>query len=267
MRVLVNGVRLFFDVEGAGLVPEGPTMREKPTILLLHGGPGFDHSIYKPAFSALADVAQVIFLDHRGNGRSDPGSEETWTLTQWSDDVREFCEVLGIARPIVFGASFGGTVALAYATRHPEHPAKLILASTEAVGGTYLERRVEMFERLGGPEVGALARRRFLEGRGNARSLGPPGLPTLHAHAARSQRHAAGSSPPGGHAVVHAAGRRRAHVQPAPGPLESTVSDARVGWGGGSDDAARVSGGYRRHAPGPSRPFRAVSGVWTCGDS
>ena len=61
MRVLVNGVRLFFDVEGAGLVPEGPTMREKPTILLLHGGPGFDHSIYKPAFSALADVAQVIY--------------------------------------------------------------------------------------------------------------------------------------------------------------------------------------------------------------
>src|SRR5437016_845707 len=171
MRVLVNGVRLFFDVEGAGLVPEGPTMREKPTILLLHGGPGFDHSIYKPAFSALADVAQVIFLDHRGNGRSDPGSEETWTLTQWSDDVREFCEVLGIARPIVFGASFGGTVALTYATRHPEHPAKLILASTEAVGGTYLERRVEMFERLGGPEVGALARRRFLERHPDAATL------------------------------------------------------------------------------------------------
>src|SRR5438034_3149806 len=69
MQVLVNGVRLFFDVEGAKLVPDGPVMREKPTILLLHGGPGFDHSIYKPAFSALADVAQVIFLDHRGKVR------------------------------------------------------------------------------------------------------------------------------------------------------------------------------------------------------
>jgi hypothetical protein len=33
MRVLVNGVRLFFDVEGASLVPDGPTMREKPTLL------------------------------------------------------------------------------------------------------------------------------------------------------------------------------------------------------------------------------------------
>src|SRR5213594_1469826 len=107
MRVLVNGVRLFFDVEGASLVPEGPTMREKPILLLLHGGPSFDHSIYKPAFSALADVAQVVFLDHRGNGRSDPGPQEAWTLAQWGDDVRAFCELLGIAHPIVLGASFG----------------------------------------------------------------------------------------------------------------------------------------------------------------
>jgi pimeloyl-ACP methyl ester carboxylesterase len=67
MRVLVNGVRLFFDVEGLSLVPDGPTMREKPTLLLLHGGPGFDHSIYKPAYSSLADCAQVIYLDHRGS--------------------------------------------------------------------------------------------------------------------------------------------------------------------------------------------------------
>jgi proline iminopeptidase len=167
MHVLVNGVRLFFDVEGGSLVPDGPAMREKPTLLLLHGGPGFDHSIYKPAFSALSDVAQVVFLDHRGNGRSDPGPRESWNLAQWADDVHAFCETLGIARPIVYGASFGGTVALAYATRHPEHPAKLILVSAEAAGDTHLDRRVAIFERFGGPEVGALARRRFLESQGH----------------------------------------------------------------------------------------------------
>jgi pimeloyl-ACP methyl ester carboxylesterase len=168
MHVLVNGVRLFFDVEGAGLVPEGPIMREKPTLLLQHGGPGFDHSIYRPAYSALADIVQVIYLDHRGNGRSDDGPRADWTLAQWGDDVRAFCEVLGIANPIVLGASFGGMVALAYATRHPAHPSKLILISTEAAGSTHLERRVALFERFGGPEVGALARRRFLEVGGQA---------------------------------------------------------------------------------------------------
>ena len=105
MRVLVNGVRLFFDVEGVSLVPDGPVMREKPTLLLLHGGPGFDHSIYKLAYSSLADCAQVIYLDHRGNGRSDAGPKEAWTLAQWGDDVRAFCDVLGIERPAGLGAS------------------------------------------------------------------------------------------------------------------------------------------------------------------
>jgi proline iminopeptidase len=70
MFIEVNGARLFFDVEGTGLVPEGPRMREKPTLLLLHGGPGFDHTLYRPAFSVLADLVQIVYLDHRGNGRS-----------------------------------------------------------------------------------------------------------------------------------------------------------------------------------------------------
>jgi proline iminopeptidase len=142
-------------------------MRERPTLLLLHGGPGFDHSIYKPAYSALAEIAQVIYLDHRGNGRSEDGPKEAWTLAQWGEDVRAFCDVLGIENPIVLGASFGGMVALAYATRHPTHPSKLILISTEAAGDTHLDRRVALFEQFGGPKVGALARRRFLDVRGH----------------------------------------------------------------------------------------------------
>jgi proline iminopeptidase len=167
MHVSVNGVRLFFDVEGAKFVPDGPLMREKPVLLMLHGGPGADHSIYRPAYSALADIAQIVYLDHRGNGRSEDGPREGWNLAQWGDDVHAFCEALGIVDPIVLGASFGGMVALAYATRHPAHPAKLILISTAAAGAEYLDRRIELFERFGGPEVGALARRRFLEVQGH----------------------------------------------------------------------------------------------------
>jgi pimeloyl-ACP methyl ester carboxylesterase len=167
VHVLVNGVRLFFDVEGASLVPDGPAMRAKPTLLLLHGGPGADHSIYKPDYSSLADIAQIVYLDHRGNGRSDDGPHERWSLSQWGDDVRAFCDTLGIVNPIVLGASFGGMVALAYATRHPAHPGKLILISTAASGGSQLERRVALFERFGGAEAGALARRRFIDMQGH----------------------------------------------------------------------------------------------------
>ena len=167
MHVTVNGVKLFFDIEGAKYVPDGAVMREKPTLLMLHGGPGSDHSIYRPAYSALADIAQIVYLDHRGNGRSEDGPREGWNLAQWGDDMRTFCDVLGIADPIVLGASFGGMVALAYATRHPAHPSRLVLISTAAAGDSHRDRRVALFERFGGPEVGALARRRFLELQGH----------------------------------------------------------------------------------------------------
>ncbi|MEE8631656.1 MULTISPECIES: alpha/beta fold hydrolase [Methylobacterium] len=155
MFVAVNGIRLFVDVENAGLVPVGDTMREKPTLLLLHGGPGFDHSAFKPFFSGLSDVAQVVYYDHRGNGRSEDGDRAGWTLAQWGDDVRGLCDALGLVRPIVLGMSFGGYVAQAYATRYPDHPGRLILASTAAkVDFPAIFAR---FGELGGPEVARIA--------------------------------------------------------------------------------------------------------------
>lgn len=165
MKILVNGVHLFFDVEGLALRPAGDVMAEAPTLLLLlHGGPGADHSGYKPTFSALAEVAQVVYLDHRGNGRSDRGPKELWTLDQWADDVRAFCDALGIVRPVVYGASFGGIVAMAYAARHPGHPSRLIVVSSTAQARSHAEQKVRMFSRLGGEEAGQLARRRFIDG-------------------------------------------------------------------------------------------------------
>ena len=82
------GVRLFVDIEGPGLVPDGPSMRDMPTLVLLHGGPGYDHSGFKPAFSRLADIAQIVYFDHRGHGRSDRCPPEQWTLDHFADDVR-----------------------------------------------------------------------------------------------------------------------------------------------------------------------------------
>lgn len=155
MRIRVNGVHLYFDVENAGLVVDGARMREKPTLLVLHGGPGADHSMFKPAYAALSDIAQVIYLDHRGNGRSDDGNSSTWTLDQWGDDVAAFCDALGIVKPIVCGVSFGGFVAQAYATRHPAHPGKLILTSTAARFDFAV--MFDAFERIGGRAARAAA--------------------------------------------------------------------------------------------------------------
>lgn len=161
MRVEIEpGVRLFVDVDGAGLVPDGATMVERPTVLLLHGGPGFDHSTYKgPDAMVLDDVAQVVFYDHRGNGRSDRGTAEQWTLDTWADDVVRLCDALEIVRPVVIGASFGGFVAQRYLARHPDHPSKVVLACTAARFD--VEAISTRFGQLGGEAAGVAARQFF----------------------------------------------------------------------------------------------------------
>ncbi len=166
MFVKVNDARLFFDIEGAKLVPDGSTMKERPTVLLLHGGPGLDHTSFKPAFSAISNIAQLIYLDQRGHGRSDRGSPDQWSLAQWADDVREFCGMLGVERPVVLGTSFGGYVAMEYAIRYPDHPSRLILISTALRGTAVPARRrnvLEAFERIAGVEAREVVRRAFDE--------------------------------------------------------------------------------------------------------
>ena len=157
MRVPVGDVRLFVEVVGAKL--QGGV--ERPTIVALHGGPGFDHALTRDALDPLADEAQLVHYDMRGHGRSDDGPRERWTLETWADDVVRLCEALGIERPVVVGKSFGAFVATVYAARHPGHPAGLALVSPAA---RHLpERCITVFERLGGPEAGAAARAAFGE--------------------------------------------------------------------------------------------------------
>src|SRR5271165_1914366 len=129
MHVQIDGAPIFFDTVGAKLSPEGEAMVERPSLLVMHGGPGFDHSLMRLFFDRFADTHQVIYIDHRGNGRSG-GAPDTWTLAQWGDDVHDLCQALGVENPVVYGLSFGGMVAMSYAARHPEHPSRLILAST-----------------------------------------------------------------------------------------------------------------------------------------
>lgn len=157
MYAHVNGVKLYLDVEGAGLIADGPQMKERPTVVLVHGGPGGDHTVYKPDFSVLSDIAQVIYYDHRGNGRSDMSSSEHWTLDQWADDLKGLCDYLGVENPIVIGVSFGGFVTQAYAARHPGHASKLALISTSAK--VDFDEVYKAFGTLGGPEIEDVARR------------------------------------------------------------------------------------------------------------
>ncbi len=158
MLVDVGSARLFFDVVGESLSAETPDMALRPTLILLHGGPGYDHSTLRPYFDRYSDTHQLIYLDHRGCGRS-TGEKETWQLDQWADDIAVFCSTLGIESPMVFGQSFGGMVAMHYAARHPTGVSKLILSSTAAQ--FRLDETVKMMRKLGGEYPAEIARQFF----------------------------------------------------------------------------------------------------------
>ncbi|HWL49337.1 MAG TPA: alpha/beta hydrolase [Acidimicrobiia bacterium] len=160
MNIDVNGSRLWFDVDGPALVPDGSQMRHRPTLVLVHGGPGgFDHSYFKPDFGRLAEHAQVVYLDLPGHGRSDWGDASAWSFEACADDIRAFCDTVGIAAPIVLGHSMGGPIVLLYGARHPGHAARLIVQSGFARWDP--PRLVEGFRSVAGDEIAELARRSY----------------------------------------------------------------------------------------------------------
>ena len=101
--------------------PEG-----KP-VVVLHGGPGGGCS---PAMRRYFDpkVFRIVLFDQRGCGRSKPhASVEANTTWHLVDDIEKIREALGIERWIVFGGSWGATLALIYAQAHPDRAVHLVL--------------------------------------------------------------------------------------------------------------------------------------------
>ena len=129
MKLKVNGTELFFDVVGSEL-DASASFRTRPTLVILHGGPGFDHTYLRPWLDPVSEVVQLIYIDERGSGRSAHHTHEYYQLGIMADDIVQFCQTLSIAHPIVLGQSFGGFVALSIATRHPDFASGIVLFDT-----------------------------------------------------------------------------------------------------------------------------------------
>jgi len=156
MRARVRDTELYFDVEGAALVPDGPRMVEKPVAFLLHGGPGGDHTGFKPTYSPLAETLQLVYVDHRGQGRSARGPKETYTLDNNVEDLEALRQYLGLERVVVIGVSYGGMVALTYATRYPGSVSRRSAVVT-APGCRFLERARRIVAERGTDDQKAMA--------------------------------------------------------------------------------------------------------------
>lgn len=101
-----GSVTLHYDRQGSG----------RP-LLLLHGN-GESSGIFDKAMPLLAERFTVYAIDSRGHGESSPVSE--YHYADMAQDIADFIRLLGLDRPIVYGFSDGGIIALLLAIRHPE---------------------------------------------------------------------------------------------------------------------------------------------------
>lgn len=158
MYAKIRDTQIYFDIEGAALVPDGAQMREKPVAFIVHGGPGVDHSSYKTSFLPLAQQLQLVYFDHRGQGRSARGPKETYTLENNVEDMEALRQYLGLDQVVLIGTSYGGKVALTYATRYPQHVLSLIAIATSP-SSCFLDKAKATLAQIGTETQQAIAQR------------------------------------------------------------------------------------------------------------
>jgi proline-specific peptidase len=137
-------------------------MGEGDPLLLMHGGPGLDHTTLS-SLEALADQFTLIFYDHRANGRS-TGAAESMTWDNLVADAEALRESLGHRQWAVLGHSFGGQVALEYVLRHPERVSQLLLLDTCADARWYVDSAPKILGKRGYSDAVVADARRFYSG-------------------------------------------------------------------------------------------------------
>ena len=116
----VAGAELYYRVVGRGRA-----------IIVIHGGPDFDHTYLLPDMDRLAEAYQLIYYDQRGRGQSrGEVNLETLGIETYVDDLEGLRKHLGLDPVAILGHSWGGVVAMHYAIRHPAHLSHMVLLNT-----------------------------------------------------------------------------------------------------------------------------------------
>lgn len=119
MIATVNNTQIWYETLGSG-----------PPLVLLHGGPGLDHTEFRPWLDPLATHFTLVFVDERGTGRSARVDPSTATTENMVADIEALRQHLGYEQIALLGFSFGGFLALAYAAQYQQHLSHLLLVST-----------------------------------------------------------------------------------------------------------------------------------------
>ena len=164
MRVLYPAITPYNEFTLAVTPPHKLYVEESGTpsgipVVFLHGGPGAGCEPYHRQFFD-PEKYRIVLFDQRGAGRSIPHAELTNNTTlDLINDIEAIRSKLGIDRWLVFGGSWGSTLALAYAQAHPHRVLGLVLR------GIFLcrQREIDWFYQEGASRVFPDIWQKFLE--------------------------------------------------------------------------------------------------------
>ncbi|UCE62159.1 MAG: alpha/beta hydrolase [Phycisphaerales bacterium] len=134
-----DDVKVYYEAVGSG-VP----------IVFIAGGPGGSSKRFRRTHMLLQPYAQLVFLDNRGRGRSQDVGHRKGAYSLYNDlkDVEAVRKALGAEKIIVFGHSYGSMVAMAYATRFPQHTLALITTAGMHGARVWQERNIDGVKRF-----------------------------------------------------------------------------------------------------------------------
>ena len=125
-RRKINGTNLYFSVKGKG-----------DYLLVIHGGPGFNHSYFTPHLKPLENTFKVVYYDQRACGKSSIPASDSISLKFLVDDIEAIRKVLKTEKINILAHSWGVVLAIRYALQYPARIHKLILSDPVMLSREY----------------------------------------------------------------------------------------------------------------------------------
>lgn len=122
----INGTQLYLSVKGSG-----------EPLLVIHGGPGLNHSYFIPFLQGLEKNLKVIYYDQRACGRSLTPAADSITMKFLVDDIEAIRKEMNIDKLNILAHSWGAVLATHYASQYPDRIKRIIYSNPAMLSRDY----------------------------------------------------------------------------------------------------------------------------------
>jgi proline iminopeptidase len=136
-----------------------PSKHKRDTMIMLPGGPGGNHSVYDAIRDKLLEHVDLILIDPRGCGLSEPSELKFCSMEVCADDIQAIKQHFDLNDFILFGGSYGSILALNYATTYQDLKKLILLAG--ATSFRFMGKAKANLQRLGNSEQIKMGKKLF----------------------------------------------------------------------------------------------------------